>query len=78
MPRTAREMLELARTFLARKGVDASRREAELVVAHALGLDRLGLFLALDRPLAKDEVVRGRELLTRRGKRESSARYTTL
>ena len=76
VPRTAREMLELARAFLAKKGVDSSRREAELVVAHALGLDRLGLFLALDRPLAKDEVVRGRELLTRRGKREPTAYLT--
>lgn len=72
-PRTAREMLELARAFLAKRGVEAARREAELVVAHALGLDRLGLFLALDRPLSKAEVVRGRELLTRRGKREPSA-----
>ncbi|MEQ1891733.1 MAG: peptide chain release factor N(5)-glutamine methyltransferase, partial [Planctomycetota bacterium] len=75
-PRTAREMLELARAFLAKKGVESSRREAELVVAHALGLDRLGLFLALDRPLARDEVVRGRELLTRRGKREPTAYLT--
>jgi len=75
-PRTAREMLELGRTFLARKGVEGARREAELVVAHALGLDRLGLFLALERPLARDEIARGRELLTRRGKHEPAAYLT--
>lgn len=75
-PRTAREMLELGRAFLAKKGVEGAAREAEHLVAHALGLDRLGLFLALDRPLTRDEVVRGRELLTRRGKREPAAYLT--
>ena len=50
-PRTAREMLALARGFLEKKGVEEARREAELLVAHALGVDRLQLFLALDRPL---------------------------
>lgn len=75
-PRTVREMVELGRAFLAKKGVEPARREAELVVAHALGLDRLGLFLVLERPLEREEVVRGRELLTRRGKREPTAYVT--
>jgi len=75
-PRTVREMVELGRAFLAKKGVEPARREAELVVAHALGLDRLGLFLVLERPLQREEVVRGRELLTRRGKREPTAYLT--
>jgi release factor glutamine methyltransferase len=72
-PRTAREMLARAREFLARKGVEAPQREAEHLVAHALGLDRLRLFLSLDRPLERDEVARGRELVARRGKREPTA-----
>jgi release factor glutamine methyltransferase len=69
-PRTAREMLERGRQFLERKGLEGARREAELLVAHALGLDRLRLFLSLDRPLAPEEIVRGRELLVRRAGRE--------
>ena len=72
-PRTAREMLARARAFLARKGIEAPQREAEHLVAHALGLDRLRLFLSLDRPLERDEVARGRELVVRRGKREPTA-----
>jgi release factor glutamine methyltransferase len=75
-PRTAREMLARSQEFLARKGVEPARREAELLVAHALGLDRLRLYLALDRPLERHEVQRGRELVVRRGKREPTAYLT--
>jgi release factor glutamine methyltransferase len=75
-PRTVREMLALAQAFLARKGVEGARREAELLVAHALGLDRLALFLAFDRPLERAEVARARELLVRRGRREPTAYLT--
>jgi len=69
-------MLERSRVFLEKKGVESARREAELLVAHALGLDRLRLFLALDRPLERSEVARGRELVTRRGRREPAAYLT--
>jgi release factor glutamine methyltransferase len=75
-PRTARDMLARGREFLEKKGVEAARLEAELLVAHALGVDRLQLFLTLDRPLEPAEIVRGRELLVRRGKREPTAYVT--
>jgi len=75
-PRTAREMLARASEFLERKGVETPRREAELLVAHALGLARLELFLSLDRPLEAPEIVRARALLVRRGKREPTAYVT--
>lgn len=69
-PRTSGEMLAMARAFLERKGLEEARLEAELVVAHALGVDRLGLFLDLERPLTDTEVDRARDLLVRRGRRE--------
>lgn len=72
-PRTSGEMLALARDFLAKKDVPDARLEAELLVAHALGLDRLHLFLALDRPVTEAETARARELLVRRAKREPTA-----
>ena len=75
-PRTAGEMLTLARDFLARKGLPEARLEAELLVAHALGRDRLGLFLALDEPVERAEVDRARELLVRRAAREPVAYLT--
>lgn len=42
-------------------------------MAHSLGLQRLELFLALDRPVDEVEVGRARELLVRRGKHEPVA-----
>jgi release factor glutamine methyltransferase len=76
LPRTAGEMVRMAREFLERKEVEAARLESELLVAHALGLDRLKLFLALDRPLSPAEVDRARDLLVRRGRREPTAYIT--
>jgi release factor glutamine methyltransferase len=69
-------MLARAREFLVRKATDAPRLEAELLVAHALGLDRLQLFLQLDRPITAAELARARELLVRRGKHEPVAYIT--
>ncbi len=66
-------MVRMAREFLERKGVESARLEAELLVAHALGLDRLQLFLQFDRPVGGTEVDRARDLLVRRGRREPTA-----
>lgn len=75
-PKTAGEMLAMARAFLARKSVEESRLEAELLVGHALGLDRLQLFMQLDRPIAASEIDAARDLLVRRGRREPVAYIT--
>lgn len=69
-------MLARARDFLARKGTAEPRLEAELLVAHSLGLSRLQLFLRLDQPVVEAEVARARELLVRRGKHEPVAYIT--
>ncbi len=66
-------MLALARAFLERKGLGEARLEAELLVGHALGLDRLRLFMRLDQPLSPSEVDKARDLLVRRGRREPTA-----
>jgi len=75
-PRTAGEMLRLGREFLQRKQIKEARLDAELLVAHALGIDRLRLFLELDRPLGCGELERGREMLSRRARREPVAYIT--
>ncbi|MDZ4771700.1 MAG: peptide chain release factor N(5)-glutamine methyltransferase [Planctomycetota bacterium] len=72
-PRTAGEMVALARAFLTRKGVESARLESELLVGHALSLTRLKLFMELDRPITPEEIDRARDLLVRRGKREPCA-----
>ncbi|MEW6071319.1 MAG: peptide chain release factor N(5)-glutamine methyltransferase [Planctomycetota bacterium] len=75
-PRTAREMLARGKEFLAKKGVAEARLDAELLVAHALGLDRLHLYLELDRPVEAAEIDRGRALLVRRAAGEPAAYLT--
>ena len=75
-PRTVGEMLDMARAFLTRKGVEEARLEADLLVAHALGVDRLGLLLRLERPVTGRDVDRARDLLVRRGRREPVAYIT--
>jgi len=75
-PKTAREMLARGRAFLEQKGDPEARLQAELLVAHALGLDRLHLFLELERPVQPEEIERARELLVRRGKGEPTAYLT--
>ncbi len=72
-PRTAGEVLARSREFFEAKGVDSPRLEAELLVGHAIGLDRLGLYMAMDRPLEKDELTTARELVSRRAKGEPTA-----
>lgn len=59
--------------FLARKGVDAPRLTAELLLAHALSCDRVRLYLDFDKPLAEPELARYRELVRRRADGEPTA-----
>ena len=75
-PRTVGEMLERSREFLGRKGIREARLDADLLVAHALGVDRLHLLLQLEQPLGEGLVDRARELLMRRGRREPVAYIT--
>ncbi len=69
-------MLARAREFLERKGVESPRLSAELLVARALGLERLQLYLQLDRPIGAEELTRARALLVRRSRHEPVAYIT--
>ena len=64
------EVVRRSGTYLDGKGVEQGRLDAELVVAHVLGLPRLELYLRFDRPMSEDELARCRALLRRRGARE--------
>jgi release factor glutamine methyltransferase len=61
-------VLRAAEGYLAGRAVDAPRRSAELLIAHLLGLTRLQLYLAHDRPLSEAERARLRELVAQRGR----------
>ncbi len=68
-----RRALVGADEYLARRGVERARYEAELIFSRALGLSRIQLYMDLDRPLTSAERERALELVVRRGKREPLA-----
>jgi release factor glutamine methyltransferase len=70
---TLAEVLAGAARYLAERGVDSPRVDAELMLARALGLQRIELYTQHDRPLTEDERAGVRELVRRRGAREPLA-----
>ncbi|HUF76887.1 MAG TPA: peptide chain release factor N(5)-glutamine methyltransferase [Longimicrobiales bacterium] len=56
--------------YLSGKGVERGRLDGEHILAHALGLKRLDLYLQYDRPLTPEELDSFRPLLKRRASRE--------
>jgi release factor glutamine methyltransferase len=59
--------------FFAKKGIDAPRLTAELLLAAALSCDRVRLYLDFDKPLGDPELARYRDLVRRRGEGEPTA-----
>jgi release factor glutamine methyltransferase len=70
---TVAEVLRRATEYLAGKGVDSPRLDAEHLLGKALGLSRVELYMHHDRPLAEAERDSFRELVRRRGEREPLA-----
>ena len=70
---TVRSLLQWAREWLAKKGVENPRLDAELLLAHALGCDRLRLYIDVDKPVGADELARFKPLIQRRAAREPVA-----
>ena len=67
------EVLAGATGYLADRGVESPRLDAEHLVSRALGLSRIELYTQHDRPLTENERSAARELVARRGRREPLA-----
>ncbi len=70
---TIRDVLEWATQDFSARGIESARLDAELLVANALGIERIGLYLDLNRPLQEEERSAIRPLLMRRREREPVA-----
>jgi release factor glutamine methyltransferase len=70
---TVGQALTLCTSFLAKKGSPSARLDAQILTAHVLGLRRLDLYLAPDRPLSPVERDTLRALMVRRGQSEPVA-----
>jgi release factor glutamine methyltransferase len=67
MPRLI-EVLQKATAYLTSKGVETPRLDAEVLLAHGLGMKRLDLYLQHDRPLDERELERLRAPVVERGR----------
>ena len=67
---TVLEGIQKSADFLAQKGVDSPRLQAELLLAHVLKMPRMQLYLNFDRVLAPAETDGLREFIRRRARRE--------
>ncbi len=66
---TIGELINLSAGYLQEKGCSSPRLDAELLLGHVLGVDRLSLYLNFDKPLTSREVDAYRGLIGRRGQR---------
>lgn len=67
---TLLKLLRWTTDYFTEKGVESPRLNAELLLAHVLQLDRVGLYLNFERPLNSNELDTIRPLVKRRGQRE--------
>jgi release factor glutamine methyltransferase len=67
---TVRELMKSAMEHLQQNGFEDARLNVELLLAHALHLQRIQLYLHFDKPLTPEELKQFRTLFERRLKRE--------
>ncbi len=66
-------MLRRSTAWLEKRGIESPRLDVEILMAHALGLKRLDLYLQFDRPLGDDELDAIRKLVVARSERRPVA-----
>ncbi|MCO4743502.1 MAG: peptide chain release factor N(5)-glutamine methyltransferase [Proteobacteria bacterium] len=67
------DVLTRTEGYLRSRGIPSPRYEAEQLLAHALEIQRLQIYLQHDRPMSDEELALLRPLVARRGKREPLA-----
>lgn len=64
------DLIRWTATYFGSKGIESPRLDAELLLAHVLGMDRMGLYVNFDRPMSAGELADYRELVKARARRE--------
>lgn len=76
MPLTVADIVRRSTDWLGARGSDTPRLDAEVLIGHALGLERIQLYTEAERPLTEDELAACRALIARRGDLEPVAHIT--
>lgn len=75
-PWTTLKILTWTIGYFEKHGLDNPRVDAEFLLSHALGLERIMLYAHFDRPLERDELDRFRAMVKRRAQHEPVAYIT--
>ena len=75
-PWTILGVIQWTTEYLRGKGAGQPRADAEVLLAHVLGMRRLELYLHFDKPLSGEELARYRGFIRRRGAREPTQYIT--
>jgi release factor glutamine methyltransferase len=67
---TIMSVLDWTRRHFESKKIEPARLDAEVLLAHALGMQRVMLYARFDQPLAPEELARIRDLVARRARGE--------
>lgn len=67
---TVLEIIKRTTEFFSGKGIESPRLNAELLIGHALGRNRMQLYLEFERPLTETELEKIRPLVRRRAQHE--------
>ncbi|MEN6441806.1 MAG: peptide chain release factor N(5)-glutamine methyltransferase [Syntrophobacter sp.] len=67
---TILKVLQWTAGYFGGKGIEQPRADAEVLLAHLLGVERIQLYLNYDKPLAPEELARFREFVRRRAASE--------
>ena len=69
---TIGRLIEWTRGYFARQGIDQPRLEAEILLAHVLGLERIALYMTYEEIVAEPDRAAFRDLVRRRAAGEPS------
>ncbi len=72
---TPRELVRSTSPYLRRHGILQARLDAELLLAHVLGVERSDLYLGFERPVAERECARYQELVRQRARQRVPVAY---
>lgn len=70
MTATLKEIRGKTERYFISKGVPNAKLDADLIIAHCLGIKRLDIYLSLERPIYEQELNAIRNCVRRRGQRE--------
>jgi release factor glutamine methyltransferase len=73
---TIEQLITWSKQYFSEKGIDTPRLDAEVLLSHILGQDRMYLYVHFDQPLEPEELNRYRVAVQQRAKRQPVAYIT--